>query len=150
MTTWKLRGAGRSSAHMGALASDKVVAAPSMQRREGQANPQWTVDERFREDAHVTPANAALDGSPAGERRNAAIAMIDEGNTLEEQGRIVDAMARYDAAVRTDPRCARAHLNRGNILLAGAQFDAARSAYQLAIDCDPHYAAAHFNLGNLN
>jgi len=76
--------------------------------------------------------------------------MIDEGNALEEQGRIAEAMARYDAAVQADPQCARAHLNRGNVLLAGAQFDEARSAYQLAIACDPHYAAAHFNLGNLN
>jgi len=76
--------------------------------------------------------------------------MIDEGNALEEQGRIAEAMARYDAAVQADPQCARAHLNRGNILLASAQFDEARSAYQLAITCEPRYAAAHFNLGNLN
>jgi tetratricopeptide (TPR) repeat protein/SAM-dependent methyltransferase len=76
--------------------------------------------------------------------------MIDEGNALEEQGRIVEAMERYDSAVQADPQCARAHLNRGNVLLAGAQFDEARSAYQLAIACDPNYAAAHFNLGNLN
>ena len=76
--------------------------------------------------------------------------MIDEGNALEEQGRIPEAMERYEAAIKTDPQCARAHLNRGNILLAGARFDDARSAYKLAITCDPHYAAAHFNLGNLN
>ena len=49
---------------------------------------------------------------------NSALAMIDEGNALEEQGRIAEAMARYDAAVQADPQCARAHLNRGNILLA--------------------------------
>lgn len=77
-------------------------------------------------------------------------ALIDEGNALEEQGRIAEAMARYDAAVKADPQCARAHLNRGNILLGGAQIDEARAAYQLALTCDPHYAAAHFNLGNLN
>jgi Tfp pilus assembly protein PilF/2-polyprenyl-3-methyl-5-hydroxy-6-metoxy-1,4-benzoquinol methylase len=81
---------------------------------------------------------------------NAAVAMIDEGNALEEQGRVAEAMARYDAAVRADPQCARAHLNRGNILLAGTQLDEARSAYEMAIACEPHYAAAHFNLGNLN
>jgi tetratricopeptide (TPR) repeat protein/2-polyprenyl-3-methyl-5-hydroxy-6-metoxy-1,4-benzoquinol methylase len=81
---------------------------------------------------------------------NPAVAMIDEGNALEEQGRIPEAMALYEAAIQTDPQCARAHLNRGNIFLAGAQFDEARSAYQLAIACEPHYAAAHFNLGNLN
>jgi 2-polyprenyl-3-methyl-5-hydroxy-6-metoxy-1,4-benzoquinol methylase len=79
-----------------------------------------------------------------------AIAMIDEGNTLEEQGRTAEAMARYDAAVKADPRCARAHLNRGNILFATGQIDEAREAYELAIVCDPHYAGAHFNLGNLN
>jgi tetratricopeptide (TPR) repeat protein/SAM-dependent methyltransferase len=82
-------------------------------------------------------------------KQNSAIALIDEGNALEEQGLIAEAMARYDAAVQADPQCARAHLNRGNIF-AGAQIDAARGAYQLAITCDPHYAAAHFNLGNLN
>jgi tetratricopeptide (TPR) repeat protein/2-polyprenyl-3-methyl-5-hydroxy-6-metoxy-1,4-benzoquinol methylase len=82
--------------------------------------------------------------------RNLAVALIDEGNALQEQGRIAEAMARYDAAVQYDPRCARAHLNRGNILLAGTNIDEARSAYQIAITCDPLYAAAHFNLGNLN
>jgi len=76
--------------------------------------------------------------------------MIDEGNVLEEHGRIAEAMARYEAAVRADPQCARAHLNRGNILLAGTRLDEARSAYQHAVDCDPQYAGAHFNLGNLN
>jgi Tfp pilus assembly protein PilF/2-polyprenyl-3-methyl-5-hydroxy-6-metoxy-1,4-benzoquinol methylase len=81
--------------------------------------------------------------------KNSAIALIDEGNALEEQGRIAEAMARYDAAVQADPQCARAHLNRGNIL-AGAQLDDARGAYELAINCDPQYAAAHFNMGNLN
>jgi tetratricopeptide (TPR) repeat protein/SAM-dependent methyltransferase len=77
-------------------------------------------------------------------------ALIDEGNALEEQGRVTEAMARYDAAVQADPRCARAHLNRGNILLGSARIVEARAAYESAIACDPHYAAAHFNLGNLN
>jgi Tfp pilus assembly protein PilF/2-polyprenyl-3-methyl-5-hydroxy-6-metoxy-1,4-benzoquinol methylase len=83
-------------------------------------------------------------------QNEAAVALINEGNALEEEGRIAEAMARYDAAAQADPRCARAHLNRGNILLGRAQFDEARGAYQLAMACDPHYAAAPFNLGNLN
>ncbi len=81
---------------------------------------------------------------------NDAVAMINEGNALEEKGRVAEAMARYEAAVQVDPRCARAHLNRGNVLLARNQLDEARSAYQLAAACDTHYAAAPFNLGNLN
>lgn len=98
----------------------------------------------------MTPAAAAVDNIPPAASRNFAVAMIDEGNALKKQGRIAEAMARYDAAVQADPQCAPAHLNRGNILLAGAQFDEARSAYQLAIACDPQYVAGHFNLGNLN
>jgi len=86
----------------------------------------------------------------AADKRDSVVALIDDGNALEEQGRTAEAMARYDAAVQADPRCARAHLNRGNLLLAGARIDEARAAYQQAIVCDPQYAAAHFNLGNLN
>ncbi len=90
------------------------------------------------------------DNNPPGAAGSLAEAMIDEGDALRKQGRIAEALARYDAAVQTDPQCAPAHLNRGNILLASARFDEARSAYQLAIACHPKYAAAHFNLGNLN
>jgi tetratricopeptide (TPR) repeat protein/2-polyprenyl-3-methyl-5-hydroxy-6-metoxy-1,4-benzoquinol methylase len=98
---------------------------------------------------HPSRATTDIDHNPPVASRNSAVAFIDEGNALEEQGNISEAMARYDAAVQADPRCARGHLNRGNIL-ASTQFDAARDAYQLAIVCDPQYAAAHFNLGNLN
>lgn len=92
---------------------------------------------------------AAADNSFPVTSRDSVISLIDEGNALEEQGRTAEAMARYDAAVQADPRCARAHLNRGNVLLAGGEIKEARSAYQLAIASDPQYAAARFNLGNL-
>lgn len=93
---------------------------------------------------------AAVDNSLPVTSPLSVVALIDEGNALEEQGRTTEAMARYDAAVQADPRCARAHLNRGNVLLAGGQIEEARSAYQRAIASDPHYPAAHFNLGNLH
>ena len=95
-------------------------------------------------------ATAGVDGIPPAGSRNSAVAMIEEGNALEKQGRIAEAMARYDAAVQMDPQSARAHLSRGNLLLVGAQIGEARMEYQRAIACDPRYAAAHFNLGNLN
>jgi tetratricopeptide (TPR) repeat protein/SAM-dependent methyltransferase len=105
---------------------------------------------RDSERTRMNQPTASTDGVPSFASRYPVVAMIDEGNALEEQGRLAEAMARYDAAVEADPQCARAHLNRGNILLARAEVDEARRAYQLAIACDPHYAAAHFNLGNLN
>lgn len=81
---------------------------------------------------------------------DSVLSRIDEGNALEEQGRLSDAMKCYEAALQADPRCARAHLNRGNLLLTTGRIDEARDAYQLAVACDPHYAAAYFNLANLN
>ncbi|HEY6824927.1 MAG TPA: tetratricopeptide repeat protein [Steroidobacteraceae bacterium] len=98
----------------------------------------------------MKPTAAAIDEALQAPSRDSAVALIDEGNALEEQGRTAEAMARYDAAAQADPHCARAHLNRGNILLAREQVDEARAAYRLAIANDPDYAAAHFNLGNLN
>jgi tetratricopeptide (TPR) repeat protein/SAM-dependent methyltransferase len=98
----------------------------------------------------VSAAAAATDSRSTAAARGAAAAMIDEGNALGSEGRIAEALACFDAAVRADPQCAPAHLNRGNILLAGARFDEARSAYQRAIACDSQYAAAHFNLANLD
>jgi tetratricopeptide (TPR) repeat protein len=79
---------------------------------------------------------------PPAAARSVAAAMIHEGNALAKQGRIAEAMASYDAAIRADPQCAPAYMSRGNILQASAQFDAARSAYQQAIVRDPNYAAA--------
>ena len=58
----------------------------------------------------MTPMNLAAAG--VGDTQpvaptNPAIAMIDEGNTLEEQGRIPEAMALYVAAIKIDPQCTR-------------------------------------------
>jgi Tfp pilus assembly protein PilF/2-polyprenyl-3-methyl-5-hydroxy-6-metoxy-1,4-benzoquinol methylase len=98
----------------------------------------------------MTFMRATLNNDPGDNSKNSAIALIDEGNVLEEEGRTAEAMARYDAAVRADPSCARAHSNRGNVLFAAGQIDEARRAYQQAIACDSQYAGAHFNLGNLH
>ena len=98
----------------------------------------------------ATRTGTAAGSGPAGAARDVAVALIDEGNALEEQGRTAEAMARYEAAVQADPTCARAHLNRGNFFLATARIDEAGRAYEQAIACDPRYAAAHFNMGNLN
>jgi protein O-GlcNAc transferase len=73
---------------------------------------------------------------------------IDEGNALEDAGRVREALQCYDAAVRLAPQLARAHLNRGNALLATGEVDAAIGAYSTALVHDRGYAAAHYNLGN--
>jgi protein O-GlcNAc transferase len=80
--------------------------------------------------------------------RDEAARLLDEGNALEDAGRLEEAAQRYLEAVRRAPRLARAHLNYGNALLAGGDAHGAMAAYATALGCDPGYAAAHYNLGN--
>lgn len=74
--------------------------------------------------------------------------MVDEGNALEDAGRIEEAMHCYLDAIRRMPSLARAHLNYGNALLATGDAQAAIAAYATALAHDPNSAAAHYNMGN--
>jgi protein O-GlcNAc transferase len=78
-----------------------------------------------------------------------AIRLIDEGNVIEEEGRIDEAMQHYQAALRLVPNLARAHMNCGNILLQKGDPEAALAAYDNAIKHNPEYAAPHYNKGKL-
>lgn len=78
-----------------------------------------------------------------------ALRLIDDGNEKEREGRLDEAMQRYQAALELVPKLARGHLNRGNILLKKGDTVGALSAFDSAIDCKPDYAAAHFNKGNV-
>jgi len=80
--------------------------------------------------------------------RREALRLIDEGNAIEDAGRLDVAMERYDAAIRLSPTLPRAHVNRGNVLLASGDAEGALAAYQQALEYDPRYAAAHLNMGN--
>ena len=79
-----------------------------------------------------------------------ALHLIDEGNALEDKGRLEEAMQHYEAAIRLAPNLARAHLNRGNVLFAKDDIDGALAAYTSAIKHHPEYPAAHYNAGNAN
>ena len=97
----------------------------------------------------ATSGEQAVDAA-AGEqvREQTAIALIEEGNALEDAGRAEDAKSRYEAAVRAAPRFARAHLNLGNAWMAMGRMDAAVDAFRQAIAHAPEHAGAHYNLGN--
>jgi predicted O-linked N-acetylglucosamine transferase (SPINDLY family) len=101
--------------------------------------------ERFRS------SGRAIAGGSVGKGDNSerdALRLIDEGNVLEQQGRVEEAMQRYEAALRTSPKLARAHLNRGNVLQEKGDLEGALDAYAKALVHDPNYAAAHYNMGN--
>ncbi len=64
-------------------------------------------------------------------------------------GRLPDAIAEFQAALRIDPNYAAAHSNLGSALaqLPGRMPDAI-GEFQAALRIDPDYAEAHYNLGN--
>ena len=101
--------------------------------------------DRFRSPRDTHPTGK---GSNIEDAATSALRLIEEGNAIEEAGRLDDAMSCYEAAIRVAPDLARAHLNRGNILLAKDDPEGARGAYATAIALDANYAAAHYNLGN--
>lgn len=78
----------------------------------------------------------------------AAMQLIDEGNELEDQGRLDDALAFYENAVRLAPGLARGHLNVGNICYARGDLDGAIEAYRRGLMRQPDHAGGHYNLGN--
>jgi 3-isopropylmalate/(R)-2-methylmalate dehydratase large subunit len=74
--------------------------------------------------------------------------LIDEGNVIEDNGRLAEALHRYEEAICLAPTLARAHLNRGNILLAIGNTEGALAAFATALVHNPGYPAAHYNIGN--
>lgn len=77
-----------------------------------------------------------------------AMRLVEWGNACETDGRLAEALASYEAALRVAPGFARAHLNHGNALLELGRPDEALEAYATAIACAPGYASAYYNLGN--
>jgi len=62
-------------------------------------------------------------------------------------GRLDDALASYDAAIRTAPRSADAQFNRGTALQDLGRFDDALVSYDRALQIKPDLAEAHCNRG---
>ena len=83
-----------------------------------------------------------------GEAESRAIALIDEGNALEEAGNGSAARDCYAAALSLAPLLPRAHLTQGNQHLASGDVDAALLDYERAISLDPAYLGAYLNLGH--
>lgn len=76
------------------------------------------------------------------------LALIEQGNALEDAGQLVEARALYENAVQMAPTLAKTHVNLGNVLLALDQPEAAIEAYMAALVQQPDLAAAYFNIGN--
>ena len=79
--------------------------------------------------------------SESGEHYNAGVA-------LQQQGRLEDAVAEYDQAIRLSPQFADAYLNRGLAYIQLEQYERAVQGYDEAIRLNPQDAGLYNNRGN--
>ena len=70
------------------------------------------------------------------------------GNTLEQQGKIDEAIHHLSKALELKPDFAGAHNNLGNALAKQGNFNGAVAHFSKAIQLKPDFAGAHLNLGN--
>lgn len=70
------------------------------------------------------------------------------GNALLDQGRLDEAIARYQMALQINPNAADVLNNFGNALIRRNSVDEAIAQYQKALQINPDYARARLNLGN--
>ena len=93
------------------------------------------------------PAHPA-NGSATARSEQDATRLIEQGQALEAQGKLDEAMQCYLEAIRLAPDPARAHLNHGNVLLLQGDLPGALAAFRAAIEHKPDYAGAYYNIGN--
>jgi tetratricopeptide (TPR) repeat protein len=83
------------------------------------------------------------------ERPDNARARYNLGNVLHDiPGRLPDAVAQFEAAVRDHPESALAHYNLANDLYEAGRVPEALAQYEEALRIDPNDAEAHNNLGS--
>jgi len=73
----------------------------------------------------------------------------DLGLLLERQGKLADAVAEYQRAIKADPGKPVFHFNLGNVLAASGDAPGAERAYRKAIAIRPAFADAHNNLASV-
>jgi len=71
------------------------------------------------------------------------------GKALVRSGRVQEAIAHYEEALRLNPDYAEAHNNLGLALMSLGRAPEAQEHYEQALRINPDYAVAHNNLGNV-
>src|SRR5262249_33600841 len=69
------------------------------------------------------------------------------GSVLLRRGRVPEATAHFEEAIRIEPRYARAHAHLGTALVAVGRFDDGIAGYQQALEIDPTFTDARNDLG---
>jgi tetratricopeptide (TPR) repeat protein len=74
---------------------------------------------------------------------------ISLGWSLQEEGRLSEAVEQYQTAVRLQPEAVMAHINLGGIHEELGEMAAAEAAFRTAARIQPNFGLAHARLGNL-
>ena len=123
-------------------------------------NPHYEQALRIKPDyaeAHNNLGSALADGQDRGSHRALRAGPADQarlrrgarqsGDRFGEAGRIEEAIAHYQQALRIKPDYAEAHYNLGNVFLREGKISDAIGHYEQALRIKPDYAEAHNNLG---
>jgi tetratricopeptide (TPR) repeat protein len=70
------------------------------------------------------------------------------GEALHEKGRMEEAIARFQNALRINPNQASVHSSLGVALLETGRPEQSLAHLQTAVELDPHDGDAHYNIGN--
>lgn len=90
---------------------------------------------------------AALWGDTVAKRPRNPVAHFNLADFLRAEGRVPEAIAHYEEALRLAPSYAEAHNNLGLTLLAGGDVAGAIGHFELAVKFRASDAEAHYNLG---
>jgi tetratricopeptide (TPR) repeat protein len=78
-----------------------------------------------------------------------SVAHIRRGADLERAGKIAEAIAEQQEALRVDPKAVQAHINLISLYGRLAQYEPAAEHYRAGIDLDRNQADLHYNYGVL-
>jgi tetratricopeptide (TPR) repeat protein len=78
-----------------------------------------------------------------------SVAHIRRGADLEQAGRIADAIAEHEEALRVDPQAVQAHINLIALYGRLGEFEKAEEHYRAALALDRNQADIHYNYGVL-
>jgi predicted O-linked N-acetylglucosamine transferase (SPINDLY family) len=83
----------------------------------------------------------------SGQGTETAEAYFNRGNALLQQGKLAEAAASYQEAMRLRPDSAEVPYNLGIVLLRQGRLEEAEASYRQALHLRPDHVGAHHNLG---
>ncbi len=91
----------------------------------------------------LTPHTSALKSSKTKQQ------WVDDGDSMFNTGRYMEALNAFDRAIRMDSTYADAYEGRGSVLYLMERYAESLASYEEAITLDPQFAQAYFGKGNV-